>query len=265
MRRALAMALMLSMALAGCDAVAPAAPTLMPVVAVKQLATVEIPPTLNAAERAATRAALPTTPTAPPPTLTPTVTPYIGVFLGEARPDSANVAPIVEALPTESSLETVGEGGIPCALPIDPAFGDGWQRNPVIPRALGCAIQVRFGFAGDVQVFQRGVMYRRRETGEVWAVRPGSVEAGEFWYVGQPPTVSASGLLAPEGLRVPSDAFGGVWLSDSRISEGLGYAVTPEQAADLNIQRFEGGTLFLDVTVDQVFALLVDGSAYGPY
>lgn len=252
--------IMVTMLLVGCNPT-PAEPTAAPVVAVKQLVTVEIPPTLNAAERQATRLAMPTTPTTPPPTPTPTETPYVGVFLGEAQPDSENVAPIIESLPTESSLANATD----CLIVPDTAFGQGWRSNPNVTRSLGCPIQERFGFAGDVQVFERGVMYRRSETNEVWAVRPGSLEAGEYWYISQPPVVTAAGLVAPPGLRVPSDVFGAIWLSDNNISGGLGYAVTPEQVADLNIQRYEGGTLFLDVTVGQVFALLVNGDAFGPY
>lgn len=246
--------------LVGCDTTSPT-PAAAPVVAVKQLVTVEIPPTLNAAERQATRLALPTTPTVPPPSPAPTETPYIGVFLGEAQPDSENIAPIVDSLPTESLLANASV----CGIAPDSAFGQGWRTNPTVSRTLGCPIQERFGFAGDVQVFERGVMYRRSETNEVWAVRPGSLEAGEYWYISQPPVITAAGLIAPEGLRVPSDVFGAIWLSDPNISEGLGYAVTPEQVADLNIQRYDGGTLFLDVTVGQVFALLVNGDAFGPY
>lgn len=234
-------------------------PTAAPVVAVKQLVTVEIPPTLNAADRQATRLAMPTTPTVPPPTPTPTETPYVGVFLGEAQ--SENLPPIIESLPTESSVSGAAE----CMIQPDTAFGQGWRSNPNVTRSLGCPIQERFGFAGDVQVFERGVMYRRSETSEVWAVRPGSLEAGEYWYISQPPIVTVTGLVAPPGLRVPENVFGAIWMSDSNISNGLGFAVTPEQVADLNIQRYEGGTLFLDVTVGQVFALLVNGDAFGPY
>jgi hypothetical protein len=198
----------------------------------------------------------------PPPTPTPTETPYIGEFLGEAQQD--NLPPIIAIVPTALPDEA-GDGTQTCSVSIDPAFGDGWRSTPTITRTLGCPIQERFGFAGNVQVFERGVMYRRTETNEVWAVRPGSIQAGQYWYISQPPTVSASGQLAPEGLRIPTDTFGAVWLSNSEIADQLGYAITPEQVADLNVQRYEGGTLFLDVTVGQVFVLLVNGDAYGPY
>lgn len=233
-----------------------------PVVAIKQLVTVEIPSTLSPSERLATRAAN-ASPTPPPPTPTPTETPYVGVFLGEALPEAGG-APVVALLPT-TPVDEVADGVPRCFIPVDPAFGEGWKTNPTVTRNMGCPIQERFGFAGNVQVFERGVMYRRTETNEVWAVRPGSIEAGKYWYVGQPPTISASGLVAPEGLRIPTDTFGAVWLSTPEVSEALGFATTPEQVADLNVQRYDGGTLFLDVTVGQVFVLLVNGDAYGPY
>lgn len=255
--------LLAALLLAACQSEAPTAEAL-PVAAVKQLATVVIPPTLSQAERLATRAAN-ASPTPPPPTPTATETPYIGIFLGEANPDG-NLPPIIAVPPPLIAEEVAnGGGGVACPIAIDAAFGEGWRTNPAVARNLGCPIQERFGFAGNVQVFERGVMYRRAETNEVWAVRPGNIQAGKYWYVGQPPTISASGLAAPEGRRVPSDTFGAVWLSNAEISDGLGFAITPEQVADLNIQRYEGGTLFLDVTVGQVFVLLVNGDAYGPY
>jgi len=51
----------------------------------------------------------------------------------------------------------------------------------------------------------------------------------------------------------------------AEVRDALGYATTAEQDIGVNLQRFEGGTLFKDVTVGQVFVLLVDGRAFGPY
>lgn len=229
------------------------------VVAVKQLATVNIPPTPDAAQREATRRALPVSPSAPPPTATYTATPYIGVFLGTPNANDGGV-PLVEIV-----APTANSAVIDCIIPFDAAFGTGWRSNPSVARRIGCPLQERFGFAGNVQVFERGVMYQRIDTNEVWAILPGNIGAGQYWYVNQPLLVIPEGIAAPPGLRVPGNQFGAVWLTNSQISTSLGYGTTPEQTADLNVQRFDGGTLLLDVTIGQVFILFDDGDAFGPY
>lgn len=260
--RRLVIFIVLLMALTACsggDAPATDAPS----VALKVLVTVEIPPTLSVAEQLATQQAA-ATPTPPPPTLTPTATPYVGVFIGEANPAQGG-APLLPQDVTAQPTENVGL----CVLSADPAFGEVWQRDPSVARQMGCAIQERFGFDGKVQVFERGVMYLRSSTNEVWAVSPGRISGGRYWYTNQIPVAGGGiglGLPAPqEGQRVPADTFGAVWGTNPPIQQAIGYAITPEQTADLNIQRFDGGTLFLDVTVGQVFVLLVNGDAYGPF
>ncbi|HEX2621266.1 MAG TPA: hypothetical protein VHL11_14005, partial [Phototrophicaceae bacterium] len=233
------------------------------VVAVKQLATVNIPPTPDAAQREATRRALPVNPTVPPPTATYTSTPYIGIFLGTPNAND-NGVPMVDAgvgAPTNVLDPQIGG----CVVPFDPAFGTGWQSNPSVVRRIGCPLQQRFGFAGNVQVFEHGVMYQRIDTNEVWAIEPGDIGAGKFWYVNQPLAIVPDGIQAPAGLRIPANSFGSVWLTNGEVSKTLGYASTPEQTADLNVQRFDGGSLLLDVTIGQAFILFDDGDAFGPY
>jgi len=256
------MVLMLVMGLAACSS-GDSPPTDAPAVALKVLVTVEIPPTLSVAEQLATQQAAATAPP-PPPTATPTPTPYIGVFIGEADPAQGGV-PLLPQAVTAQPTENAGL----CSVATDPAFGEVWQRDPSVVRQMGCAIQERFGFDGKVQVFERGVMYQRNSTNEVWAVSPGRISGGRYWYTNQIPTAGGGigfGLPAPqEGQRIPADVFGAVWSTNPPIQEAIGYGITPEQTADLNIQRFDGGTLLLDVTVGQVFVLLVNGDAYGPF
>ena len=146
---------------------------------VRLIATVDLPPTLSRADKLATRQAIPQTPTAAPPTATPTETPYVGVFLGPANQDVS--LPRIETEPTVFAEATVEGSTSACAIPIDPVFGTAWQQNPSVARRVGCALQERFGFGADVQVFEDGVMYRRQDSGEVWAIHPDQVRAGRFW------------------------------------------------------------------------------------
>jgi hypothetical protein len=229
---------------------------------VRSIATVDLPPTLSRVDKLATRQAIPQTPTAAPPTATPTETPYVGVFLGPAEQDVS--LPRIETEPT-AFAEVTPSDPTACAIPIDPVFGTAWQQNPSVARRVGCALQERFGFGADVQVFEDGVMYRRQDSGEVWAIHPDQVRAGRFWYTNLPLMPAPIALTPPEGLRPPSDAFLGLWTSDPLLQQTLGFARTPQQVADLNIQRIEGGTLILDVTITQVFLLLDNGDAFGPY
>lgn len=226
---------------------------------VRILATVELPPTLSRIEKQQTRQAVPVTPTLAPPTAVPTETPYVGVFLG---PAGGEIDPVRAAT---NMPEPTAEGLTVCALEIDPVFGTAWRANPSISRRIGCALQERFGFGADVQVFENGLMYRRQDTGEVWAIQPDQVRSGRFWYTNLPLIPAPISVMPPQGLRTPSEAFAGLWTSDPLLQQSLGFARTPQQVADINIQRVEGGTLVLDVTIAQVFILLDNGDALGPY
>ncbi|MEO0560720.1 MAG: hypothetical protein AAF125_01300 [Chloroflexota bacterium] len=240
----------------------PAEPTVRPSALdqPKRLATVFLSPTPNEAERQATRfAATPTVNVAAlaPPTETPT--PYIGIFLG----DSAANVPFV-------ALADVGPA-TPTPLPsrclVEPdtnVLGTRWQTEPAVVRGLGCAIEGVFPFEGRTQVFQDGVMYTQDDS-RTWAIGVG--EPGEFWFVEEPPADAApdSPAEAPPGFLLPDGLFRALWSSNVEISTTLGFAVLPPITAELGTQRFEGGTLFYDGETDQVWALLIDGLAYGPY
>jgi hypothetical protein len=236
------------------------APVSTSVAIVRQIATVELPPTLSQIDKLATRQALPVTPTSAPPTVAPTETAYVGVFLGQAQSEES--LPRIQQ-PTNQPSPTA-EGGA-CAIAIDPVFGTAWRDNPSVARRVGCALQERFGFLAEVQVFERGVMYQRRDTTETWAIQPGLISAGRYWFAAQPTALLPLPLNIPEGLRPPSETFLPFWSSDPAIPTALGYGRTPQQSADLNLQRVEGGTLLLDVTISQVFLLLDNGDAFGPF
>ncbi len=258
--------LLAALTLSACAPGADAATPTPPIVAVKQLVTVESPPTLSQEQRAATQQALPRSPTPLPPTPTPTATPYIGVFIERGAQQPLDLPQIND--PFSDELRAADDPDVDesdCEIAIDAAFGTAWRADPSVARQMACPIQARFGFSGAVQVFERGVMYRRDATNEVWAVSPGRIDPGSYWYADSFQNLTTEGLPVPEGLRAPEGVFGAVWLENNALNVALGFATTPEQLADLNVQRFDGGTLLLDVTVGQVFVLLVDGTAYGPY
>jgi|FLYN01.1.fsa_nt_gi hypothetical protein len=237
-----------------------------PAVEPKQLATVYMSPTPNAAEQEATRLASRPTPTVAPPTPLPSATPYIGVFLGEAEAASEEGLPIVNpalfdeeqpgfALPTAVAAS--------CPVQSDPIFGENWSADPAVAQAMACPIEAATQFNGTVQLFERGVMYWRGDTGEIWAIAPGT--SGRFWYAPNAPPAEETPISPPEGLRVPTMGFGNVWRGVSGVREALGFARTDEQPASFTIQRFQGGTLLIDGSSGQVFALVGGGTAYGPY
>lgn len=242
-------------------------PTPTAPVLARRLATAAPTHTPDDSERVATQQALQLTPTHAPPTLTPTPTPYVGVFIGEAELDTDifGVNPLnIVILPTRIFMPNIT---VVCAIErADAIFGRTWQQDTQAFHQLGCPIQESYGYDGFIQVFEDGAMYHNPNTDEVWAIAPGTrIDNGRYWYVDRPPAMSAEGLTAPQGLLVPGGVFGAVWVSNPELRRALGYAITRRQDISVGIQRYEGGTLFLDATVGQIFALLVNGSALGAY
>ncbi|MBI5668122.1 MAG: hypothetical protein HZC41_08940 [Chloroflexi bacterium] len=234
------------------------------VLEVKQLATVYISPTPGEVELQATRRAFTATPSAIPATPTPTATAYVGIFLGEVQADEGPALgpELLQAPPTPNRVATQ----LPtCQTLPDAVFGTGWSADPAVPGALGCPVQSVAQFRGVTQVFERGVMYWRGDTGEIWAIASSGPAAGRYWYVTQSAEVMNEDIQPPGGLRVPVRGFGGVWRNTPDVRDALGFARTDEQEVAMQSQRFDGGLLFLDGGAGLVFALVVDGSAYGPF
>lgn len=227
----------------------------------KRLATVFVSPTPNEAEQQATRLAQPPTenPFATPlPTLTPTV--YVGLFLGDSGrtvPRVNDTSLLAQGAPTVTVVQTR------CALAADEAtLGVRWQTSTDVVRGLGCPIEGYVPFGGTTQVFENGVIYLNNAE-PTWAILAG--EPGRFWYVEQAPAIEQAELEPPLGYRVPSGNIGAMWQGVAGVRDGLGWALTVEIPAEMGYQRFEGGSLFYDGGTGQVFALLIDGRAYGPY
>ncbi len=253
--------------LAACQPGANSQSDSLTLVQAKLLATVFISPTPDAAQQQATRQASVPTLTAAPPTAQPSATVYIGTFL-EPADDAADAPPMLDAtqvfalipgLPTERPSR--------CQIEPDSRFGEGWRSDPAVDQAMACPVETAVDFNGVVQVFEHGVMYFQ-SNGPIWAIE--STNDGfpnRHWTITQalPQVEGTPSVTAPDGLKVPAFGFGSIWFGVSGVRDTLGFARTDEQSVPLAFQRFEGGTLFLDAGGEVVFALLVDGTAYGPF
>ncbi len=234
-----------------------------PIVIVRQIATLGPTETPDSTELQQTQAAR-SVPTAIPTVASATPTPYVGVFLGEAPIGEIN-APFVDLTQQPTPTRDAFADRYVCAIQPGEGFGTNWIENTRALNGLRCPIQETFGFRGFVQVFQGGAIYWQTDVNEFWAIAPSSLTGpGSFWKVDQPPEIPLPLINTPEGTFLPQGPIKDAWLSESALRAELGFASLEQQEIDVNVQRFQGGTLFLDMTVGQVFALLVDGSVIGP-
>jgi hypothetical protein len=255
---------LLVLLLSACDALnTQTTTTPSPIAINKLIATVYISPTPNVAQRAATQLAVTPTPATPTATVPASATPYVGVFIGQAQRDPGFA--VIEAPffgPTPGGAPTaVAER---CPTPIDQTYLALWQTSTQINAEMGCPIQAGFGFFGQVQFFEDGVMYYRPETREVWALQP-SGNTGEYWFVAAPQEQSTAAIEPQPGFIVPEGDYANAWLGIEGLQAEFGYAIDDPTRIALGAQRFDGGTFLLDANGDQIFVLLVDGSALGPY
>lgn len=229
---------------------------------VKQIATVHISPTPNLAEQQATRLAS----TAPVAlhdgvAVVPSPTPYVGIFLGDAASIGGSILNLTAFAPIAPPTPTPAVDLARCAIaPAMDIFGERWMSNAEIVRSVGCPLEVITPFEGRSQVFQGGVMYYR-PSGEFWVI----VSGGRYWYLGVAPAVDQPPVNVPTGFLIPQFGFGAVWHGEEGVRDALGYALTEEVDASLAYQRFEGGTLFYDRSVDQLYVLLLGGITVGPF
>ena len=257
------LAALLAVALLALAACTPAqevsAPGVDPNSYARRLATVELPPTPDDAQRRATQiAALPTA-TFRAPTLAITPTIYIGTFLGVEADEPA--------LPVIDPALFLGTPGAPelavCAPPADPVFGAAWAEQPGLAGQLGCASGTMTQANGSVQAFERGQMIFV-PNGEIWALQPGVA----YWHTAQAPEDRPWDQPAPEGLQVPALGFGAFWKATAAVRDGLGYALADEQGAAVHMQRFERGLLLHGAASGAAFVLIGGpdaGVVYGPF
>jgi len=265
MRQQSAVFVFLMLFLAACDTLSGAAnnATATPPAIAKVLATVFISPTPNPEQAAATRQASSPTPLPPTLTIIPSETPYIGIYVGDA-PRDEGFAVITEPLFGDDVPVDPTANPEVCSIPIDSPYVTAWGTNSIVNRRLGCPIQVGFGFFGEAQLFDTGVMYHRPETGEIWAVLadPGR---SEFFYLENPGEASTTGIEVPLGQQLPRGIFASMWLGVQNLRNRMGFPQTEVQEVAMGLQRFENGTFLLDATSEQLYALIVDGTVYGPF
>ncbi len=238
-------------------------PTLTPpAVLAKRLATVYLSPTPDAAQQQATQQANPATNTPLPALPTPTATAYVGVFLGEAEAvsDSGPIINLTQlSQPTLPSVVTIAAT---CPSPVDAVFGGRWSEDALIEQEAGCPIEALTVFQGTMQIFERGVMYFRPDTNEIWAI---DIPGQRYWSLVNVPPVQPGDIVVPEGMMAPSLGFGAVWRGVPGVQDALGFARQPETNARLSLQKLQNATLFLDGSSGQVFVLLTQNRLRGPY
>ncbi|QPC82373.1 hypothetical protein G4Y79_22250 [Phototrophicus methaneseepsis] len=261
------MLLMVACIVAACDAMSTESTVPTPTLEHERiLATAYISPTPNVEQVRATQLAITPTVAVPTATIQPTQTPFVGVFIGEAERDdsSVNVAEPFFAPDINVFIEPTANANR-CGVPVDNAYLDAWRTSSDVNTELGCPIQAALGFFGTVQVFENGIMYRRDETREIWAITIDG-DRGLYSYVEAPPQVVIQGQTAPPGLLPPEGDFAVVWLNVPGLRERMGYART-EALSDvaLGTQRFTTGTFFLDGNAGQSYALTNDGRVFGPF
>lgn len=257
---------MLALLVAACDTAATDTVLTPSATPARLLATAFISPTPNPEQVRATQLAI--TPTFAQPTMTvqPSPSPFVGVFIGEAQREDSSVhveepffAPDISvfAQPTANANR--------CGIVVDRAYVTAWQTTADVNRELGCPIQAAFGFFGTVQVFEHGVMYRRDDTREIWAITSDG-QQGTYNYMENPPQVEIQGMSAPNGLLPPQGDFAVMWLNVQGLRDRMGYART-EALSDvaLGTQRFTTGTFLLDANSGQSYALTNDGRVFGPF
>ncbi|MEL6307747.1 MAG: hypothetical protein AAFN11_19290 [Chloroflexota bacterium] len=235
----------------------------------KELVTVAVSPTPNLEEAAATRSATTPTPIPPTPTIIPSVTPYVGVFIGAAEQPESRIeitAPLFGSGDNNPIAQTTADPNRCLIAPIDTPYITAWRSNSLVSQQMGCPLQGGFGFFGEIQIFETGLMIHYPEINAIYAMRPSeTITNGVYDYLENPPDTSTIGIQPSQGLIVPGGIFGDMWIAVAGLREDMGFARTEAQDAPIGIQRFEGGTFIQDVTSGQVYALLVDGTLLGPY
>lgn len=126
-------------------------------------------------------------------------------------------------------------------------------------RALGCAREPEKQAQMAEQPFQKGFMYWRSDTRQIYVVMNTGRWAAypDTWNEGDPnPLV---GGTPPAGALEPTRGFGKVWREQSGVRDSLGWATVQERGFNGVVEPFANGTmLWTDQRV--VFVLFSDGT-----
>ncbi|MHB1162700.1 MAG: anti-sigma factor [Chloroflexota bacterium] len=221
----------------------------------------------------ATVTSTPTTAPSPTPTATPsatsTVTPSAAVSatpVGQEPTATATTAATPEATstPMPSAVASATPEG-PAASPSPPTptvgpergFGDLHRDNQTVAEGLGAARAPEVAVQLARQTFERGMMLRRSDTREIFALRrDGSwLLYRDSWQEGEPLRKEA----APTGLLAPTQGFGKLWRQQPELRQSFGWATAIEQTLPAAAQQFAGGRMLW--TSDRViYVLYSDGS-----
>jgi hypothetical protein len=239
----------------------------------KQIATLVLTPTptpvIAGAEVVVVEQAT-STPGLPRPTAT--LTPYVGVFLGQPTSESGEPVPTLApyVLNPVSGGAVVASGGISpasggaCSIPVAASFANAYNGSPAVQQRLGCAVNAGASLAMVTQPFERGNMYWRSDTRQIYSL----ASNGQFWQVADTWTegmpADDPGLSAPGGLLQPVRGFGLVWRSNQAIRDALGWGTLPEAQYSGYWQDFERGAMFVG-SGNLIYALFIaEGQHSGP-
>ncbi len=203
------------------------------------------------------------------PTSTPTASPATPTVASTPTVTPATPAATPEASPTETQVASAGSP-TPEILPVTGAFGSVYWANQDVQTKLGAPSDIEAAMNASELGFQRGTMYERYDTGEIYVF----FSSGQ-WTPSQDSWTQSDGEgggAGPDaGLWIPKQAFWKVWSADSGLSDSIGYAV--EQDAHLmggSVQPFAHGIMlysdqgFVYVVYDDgTWALYPDTSGHG--
>jgi hypothetical protein len=208
------------------------------------------------------------TPTPPPmPSAIPTrnaATPA-GTPTTAATPSAtANATPVPPNLTStatpDASVTPSNGTATPTVIPVSGAFGSVYWANTDVQSKLGAAQAPEAHLSAAELGFQRGTMYERFDTGEIyvlfadgqWSKYPDTWTAAE----------GDGGGISPDDpqLSIPKGSFGKVWNSDPLLEKSIGYAVNSDaHVMGGVVQQFANGIMLYS---DQGFVYVVynDGS-----
>lgn len=214
------------------------------------------------------------TPTSTPsdtPTVTPTPPPttdnegLVALALLAAQATVITPVPLVPTagLPTSPPLQTTT-----CAYPPPGGFAALVASDPTITQQIGCPLgapPAAVTYTSASQLYERGEMF--------WLAGPPAeiivlYSSGRYqrfddtFVTGVDP--ESGGETPPTGLIEPVRGFGKVWRTYSDVRNGLGWAVTGENAGQASVQLFERGRMVYLSQRGLVFILAADpGGAAG--